>query len=205
MTPIHVRVPRGSHGLDLTASWHAGQVTCVVGPDGPRRDAVLGLLAALLELPHRLREVDPVLRQIAPDTFAAHEAGRMLGRELSGTVTWRNPARAGWGGASLSLWGIGCDYVPPDPGAPRGVLCSTGGDLFLGSWERPLVGILSQVLLLAPGADSWTTATRDLVVRHAEAGGQVLVSGRQVPSFFRYFPDLREVLVPSRDRVAVVR
>lgn len=205
MTTIHVRVPRGSHGPDLTASWHAGQVTCVVGPDGARRDAVLGLLAALLELPHRLRAVDPVLRRIAPETFAAHEAGRLLGRELASSVTWRNPARAGWEGASLSLWGIGCDYVPPDPGAPRGLLCSTSGDLFLGSWDRPLVGILPQDLLLAPRADSWTTAARDLVVRHVEAGGQVLVSGRQVPSFFRHFSDLREVLVPSRDRVAVVR
>lgn len=205
MTPIHVRVPRGSHGLDLTASWCAGQVTCVVGPDGVRRDAVLHLLAALLELPHRLGEVDPVLRRIAPGTFAAHETGRLLGRELIDAVTWRNPARAGWERASLSLWGIGCDYNAPDPGHPRGVLCSTSGSLFLGSWDRPLVGILSQVLLLAPRADSWTTTARDLVVHHVEAGGQVLVSGRQVPSFFRRFSDLREVLVPSRDRVAVVR
>lgn len=206
MNPIEVsvRVPRGVEGMELHAAWRAGPVTFVVGPDGLRRDALLLLLACALELPHRLEEANPLWLRVAPVTVATHTADQMLGRAMTAPLTWRNPACVRWGPTSLRLWGIGCDHHPSDD-PTRGVLCAPSGALYLGAWDRLLVGKVSPSLLLAPSVESWAPEARVTVDRAIKHGTRVILSGRQVPSWVRSIPDLREVLVPSSSRQAVVR
>ncbi len=206
MTPLHVRVrvPRTHIQPSVEAVWQAGTVTFVVGADGPRRDALLLLLAAMLELPHHIRKVDPMWMRIAPCAVTAYTYGKLIGPDLASATCWKNPAIVELGGASVRLWGVGCDFQPDDSGA-RGVLCNPAGDLFLGGWDCPLMGSVSSGMLLAPSVDTWGSAAREVVSRSIAQGSRVILSGRQVPSWVRSIRNLREVLVPSSSRIAIAR